>query len=54
MAKKGNRFKLSAVCAECKRTNYRTEKNKINDPERLSFNKYCPQCKKATSHKEVK
>lgn len=54
MAKKGNRFEFNAVCTVCKRSNYRTEKNKINDPERLTLKKYCPQCKVTTEHKEAK
>jgi large subunit ribosomal protein L33 len=55
MAKKGNRFEFSMLCTTCKRTNYRTSKNKINSgSERKLLNKYCPQCKKATEHKEVK
>ena len=27
---------------------------KKNDPDRLSFSKYCPTCKKHTVHKETK
>ncbi len=54
MAKKGNRFELSLACVTCKRQNYRTTKNKINDPERLSSQKFCAQCRKTTEHKEVK
>jgi large subunit ribosomal protein L33 len=29
-------------------------KNKKNDPDRLEFSKYCPFCKKHTTHKETK
>lgn len=54
MAKKGNRFEFSAVCTVCKRSNYRTEKNKINDPERLILKKFCETCRKTTEHKEAK
>jgi len=55
MAKKGNRIEFSIACANCKRTNYRTEKNRINSGnDRMVFQKFCPQCRKVTEHKEVK
>lgn len=55
MAKKGNRIEFSIICGECKRTNYRTEKNKINSgTDRMMLKKYCPQCRKTTEHKEAK
>jgi large subunit ribosomal protein L33 len=53
MAKKGNRILLGLVCSVCKSRNYVTEKNKVNLPEKLAVKKYCPKCRKTTSHKEV-
>ena len=53
MAKKGNRVLIGLVCSVCKNRNYVTEKNKINLAEKLSIKKYCPNCRKTTSHKEV-
>jgi len=54
MAKVGNRERITLVCTECKEENYRTIKNKKNDPERMEMNKYCSKCKKHTAHKEKK
>ena len=54
MAKKGKRNVLNLACTVCKTQNYVTEKNKLNDQDRLVFNKFCPVCRKVTEHKEVK
>ena len=55
MAKKGEtRERVTLKCSICDEKNYRTEKNKRNTTERLELNKYCPKCKKHTSHKEEK
>ncbi|MDP2671110.1 MAG: 50S ribosomal protein L33 [bacterium] len=54
MAKKGKRILINLACSECKNQNYTTEKNKINDPERVAFNKFCQHCRKVTPHNEVK
>lgn len=55
MAKKGEaRGRITLKCTECKHENYRTEKNKKNTTERLELNKFCPNCKKNTAHKESK
>ena len=35
-------------------TNYDSQKNKKNNPERIELKKYCPNCKKHTVHKESK
>ena len=48
------RNRITLECSECKNRNYDTFKNKKNDPDRLSFTKYCPTCKKHTVHKEAK
>lgn len=48
------RVKVTLACSSCKRRNYDTMKNKKNDPDRMSFNKYCRYCRKHTLHKETK
>jgi large subunit ribosomal protein L33 len=48
------RERITLVCTECKEENYRTEKNKKNDPDRLELKKYCSRCKKVTLHREKK
>lgn len=53
MAKKDQRQLLALICSVCKSQNYMTTKNKINTTEKLSFNKYCPHCRKHTLHKET-
>jgi large subunit ribosomal protein L33 len=45
---------LTLTCAECKRRNYSTMKNKRNTPDKLEFKKYCRFCRKHTVHKESK
>ncbi|VAX22064.1 LSU ribosomal protein L33p @ LSU ribosomal protein L33p, zinc-independent [hydrothermal vent metagenome] len=45
---------IQFVCGDCKRKNYSNTKNKKNTPDRLEFKKYCPFCRKHTSHKEAK
>ena len=55
MAKKGeNRERVTLESNECKRENYRTEKNRKNTTERLELNKYRSNCQKTTTHKEKK
>lgn len=51
---KSKREKITLECTECKSRNYNTTKNKANDPDRLQLKKYCPTCKKETTHKETK
>ncbi|NLI70587.1 MAG: 50S ribosomal protein L33 [Firmicutes bacterium] len=48
------RVTITLACDECKMRNYHTRKNKKNDPDRLERRKYCPVCKKHTTHKETK
>ena len=36
MAKADNRPKITLACTECKRRNYNTVKNKVNDRERIA------------------
>ena len=52
MARKTQRKIFHLVCSECKRQNYITSKNKINQTEKLEIKKYCKWCKKNTNHKE--
>ncbi len=54
MAKKGQRIKVGLTCTVCNRHNYTTEKNKQNTVNPLKLNKYCPNCRKSTPHKEKK
>lgn len=48
------RTAITLACTKCKQRNYRTNKNKKNNPDRLELKKYCPFCKKETLHKETK
>jgi large subunit ribosomal protein L33 len=45
---------VTLACAECKRRNYSTTKNKRTTPDKLEFKKYCRFCQKHTVHKETK
>ena len=54
MAKKGKRNVLNLAGTVCKTQNYVTEKNKLNDQERIELNKFCSTCRKVQPHKEVK
>lgn len=64
MAKKGQRQRFLLTCPTCNRRNYVTSKNfttaavmakgKGAGSDKLLLNKYCPQCRQATAHKETK
>ncbi len=54
MAKNEKRIKVTLACEECKRRNYITVKNKINDRERIEMKKYCKWDRKHTAHKETR
>ncbi len=45
---------ITLACSECKNRNYTTTKNKKTMTEKLELKKYCPTCRKHTSHKETK
>ncbi len=45
---------VTMACADCKRRNYTTKKNKKNNPDRIEFKKFCPHCNTHTSHKETR
>ncbi len=42
------------ACGECKNRNYTTTRNKKTMTERLEKVKFCPHCRKHTTHKETK
>ena len=54
MAKNEKRVQVILACEECKRRNYITMKNKVNDRERIEMNKYCQWERKHTLHKETR
>ena len=54
MAKNENRPTITLVCSECKHENYTTVKNKKNNPDKLSRNKFCSKCGRVTKHDEKK
>ncbi len=45
---------IALACAECKRRNYSTTKNKKTMPDRLELKKFCKFCRKHVPHKEIK
>lgn len=53
MAKAGAVVKLGMVCSVCKKLNYLTSKNKIENKEKMILKKYCRYCRKHTDHKET-
>jgi large subunit ribosomal protein L33 len=53
--KKGEaRVLVTLACSECRQRNYLTEKNKRNDPDRLTLRKYCPRCRGHREHRETR
>ena len=54
MAKSDNRPTITLACEECKRRNYVTKKNKVNDRERIELKKYCRWDRKHTTHRETR
>ncbi len=51
--KKGNRVLIGLECTETGRRTYVTQKNRINDTEKLQIMKYNPVLRKHTLHKEI-
>lgn len=51
--KKGNRVLIGLECTETGRRTYVTQKNRINDTEKLQVMKYNPVLRKHTLHKEI-
>ncbi len=54
MAKGEKRVHVTLACEVCKRRNYITWKNKLNDRERIEMKKYCPWDRSHTLHKETR
>jgi large subunit ribosomal protein L33 len=54
MAKTEKRVKVTLECQQCKRRNYITTKNKLNDRERIEMKKYCRFDRQHTVHKETR
>lgn len=54
MAKNEKRVQVTLECTECKRRNYITIKNKLNDRERIELKKYCRWERRHTVHKETR
>ena len=54
MAKKEDRQIIHLACSECRERTYTTSKNRRNDADRISLNKYCPRCANHTLHKETR
>ena len=53
-AKVDKRVKVTLACEDCKRRNYITIKNKVNDRERIEMKKYCRWDRRHTLHKETR
>ena len=45
---------ITLACTECKERNYITRKNRRKDPDRLELKKFCPRCRRHTSHRETR
>jgi large subunit ribosomal protein L33 len=54
MAKNDKRIKVTLECTQCKRRNYITMKNKLNDRERIELKKYCSFERVHTAHRETR
>ena len=48
------RVQVTLECQQCKRRNYITTKNKVNDRERIELKKYCRWDRAHTLHKETR
>ena len=54
MAKNDKRIQVTLACESCKRRNYITTKNKMNDRERIEMKKFCRWDRQHTVHKETR
>jgi large subunit ribosomal protein L33 len=54
MAKNEKRVQVTLACEVCKRRNYITTKNKLNDRERIEMKKFCRWDRQHTVHKETR
>ena len=48
------RVQVTLECTECKRRNYITTKNRVEQRERIELKKYCRWDKSHTLHKETR
>jgi large subunit ribosomal protein L33 len=48
------RVKITLACETCKNRNYWSEKNRLNDRERVELKKYCRFCRTHTPHRETR
>ena len=48
------RVMVTLECQTCKRRNYNTNKNKVNNRERIELKKYCRFCRSHVDHKETR
>jgi len=48
------RVQVTLECTECKRRNYITSKNRVEQRERIELKKYCRFDKSHTLHKETR
>ena len=48
------RIKVTLACEDCKRRNYQTQKNKVNDRDRIALKKFCPNCRVHRDHRETR
>jgi len=54
VAKNEKRIQVTLACESCKRRNYITTKNKMNDRERIEMKKFCSWDRRHTVHKETR
>ncbi len=54
MARNDKRIQVTLACEACKRRNYITTKNKMNDRERIVMKKFCSWDRRHTLHKETR
>ena len=54
VAKNEKRVQVTLACEVCKRRNYITTKNKLNDRERIEMKKFCRWDRHHTTHKETR
>jgi large subunit ribosomal protein L33 len=54
MPKSDNRPKITMACTVCRHRNYITQKNRVNDRDRIELRKFCPNCRAHTLHRETR
>lgn len=52
MATKDATIKFGLICSVCGSRNYVSTKNKMENKDKLTLNKFCNHCRKHTPHKE--